>query len=54
VGAFILRFKHESFAMGFISIAKPLPITVFVGSDVPLEGRVALGPAREPTFGPSR
>ena len=35
-------------------IAKPLPITVFVGSGVPLEGRVALGPAREPTFGPPR
>ena len=40
--------------MGFISIAKPLPITVFVGSGVPLEGRVALGPAGEPTFGPPR
>jgi hypothetical protein len=40
--------------MGFISIAKPLAITVFVDSGAPLEGRVALGPAREPAFGSSR
>ncbi len=33
-------------------IAKPLAITVFVGSGAPLEGRVALGPAGEPAFGP--
>jgi hypothetical protein len=35
-------------------IVKPLSITVFVGSGAPLEGRVALGPAGEPTFGPPR
>src|SRR5919202_2236592 len=39
--------------MGFISIAKPLAITVFVGSGAALEGRVALGPPREAAFGPS-
>jgi hypothetical protein len=33
-------------------IAKPLVIIVFVGSGAPLEGRVALGLAREPAFGP--
>ena len=39
--------------MGFISIAKPLAITVFVGSGALLERRVALGPAGEPALGPS-
>src|SRR3712207_8718042 len=38
----------RGFAMGFISIAKALAITVFVGSGAPLEGRVALGPGGEP------
>jgi hypothetical protein len=37
--------------MGFISIAKPFTITVFVGLGATLEGRVALGPAGEPAFG---
>jgi hypothetical protein len=43
---------RRSFAMGFISIAKPYAITVFVGSGTTLESRVALGPAGEPAFGP--
>ncbi len=37
--------------MGFISIAKLLP-SRFSLSGALLEGRVALGPARKPTFGP--
>jgi hypothetical protein len=40
--------------MGFISIAKPFAITVFVGSGATLEGRVAFGPAGEAAFGPPR
>lgn len=32
--------------MGFMSIAKPLAIAVFVDSGAPLEGRVAFSPAR--------
>src|SRR5215218_7778158 len=38
--------------MGFMSIAKPLAIAVFVGSGAPLEGRVAFRSAGEAAFGP--
>ena len=38
--------------MGFMSIAKPLATTVFVGSGAPLEGRVAFRSPREAAFGP--
>src|SRR5829696_10432090 len=44
----------RGFAMCFISIAKPHAVTVFVGSGALLEGRVALGLAGEPAFGPPR
>src|SRR5215218_10290856 len=45
---------RRGFAIGFISIAKPLVIIVFVGSGAPLESRVALGLAGEQAFGPPR
>jgi hypothetical protein len=48
-----LRFKHEEFCDELYVHRKTLAFTVFAGSGALLEGRVALGPAREAPFGPS-
>src|SRR5215212_6915426 len=49
-----LRFNHEGFCDVLYLHRKTLAVTVFVGSGALLEGRVALGLAGEPTFGPPR
>src|SRR5215203_7384942 len=46
-----LRFNQEGFCDGLYSIAKPLAFAQFIASGSRFDGRVALGPAREPTFG---
>jgi len=49
-----LRFKHESFAMGFISLAKPpLSLSSWALGSL-LDGRVTLGSTGKAPFGPSR
>jgi hypothetical protein len=54
LGTLSLRFKHESFAMGFMSLAKlPLsPSPRALGGL--LDGRVTLGSTGKAPFGPSR
>src|SRR5215207_8133407 len=47
-----LRFNHEGFCDVLYLHRKPHAVTVFVGSGALLEGRVALGLAGEPAFGP--
>src|SRR5215218_4975625 len=49
-----LRFNHEGFCDVLYLHRKPHAVTVFVGSGALLEGRVALGLAGEPAFGPPR
>src|SRR5215212_4252211 len=49
-----LRFNHEGFCDVLYLHRKTLAVTVFVGSGALLEGRVALGLAGEPAFGPPR
>src|SRR5215210_8198970 len=49
-----LRFNHERFCDVLYLHRKTLAVTVFVGSGALLEGRVALGLAGEPAFGPPR
>jgi hypothetical protein len=46
-----LYFKHEEFCDELYIHRKTLTFTVFVGSGALLEGRVALGLAREAPFG---
>src|SRR5215203_835161 len=52
--ALSLRFNHEGFCDVLYLHRKTLAVTVFVGSGALLEGRVALGLAGEPAFGPPR
>src|SRR5215212_8189833 len=49
--ALSLRFNQEGFCDGLYSIAKPLAVAHFIASSSRFDGRVALGPAREPAFG---
>jgi hypothetical protein len=51
--ALSLRFKQEGFCEGLYSIAKPLAFVFFTSSGSRFDGRVSLGPAGEPAFGPS-
>src|SRR5215211_147910 len=52
--ALSLRFNHEEFCDGLYLHRKTLAIAVFISSGAPLEGRVALGSAGKPAFGPPR
>jgi hypothetical protein len=45
---------RRSFAMSFISIAKPLPFALLTVSGSRFDGRVAFGSARVAAFGPPR
>ena len=49
-----LCFNHEEFCDGLYVQRKTFAFTVFAGSGALLEGRIALGPPRSPSFGPSR